>query len=362
MQTSLFPTRSAAVTQTAGIDRNNIALTTFSHQENRANDICPTDGKFYAPFDMHCVMHESKIHRDGSISPYMSVFVSDNVVMTPVGNHKVTFFCTHGGKKIVTDKGVEVKKGASFKQGDHFYTQGREDGKDNDGNLIEFGPHIHIDARLGDNFIDMDLTKIKQNYYLEGDLPIEDIFYNNGTKLDFENSIYVRKFTLINSGQWNGWIADGSEWYYYENGVKVSGWKQTSEGWFYLDPNKGNAMLTGWFTEKGSSYYFNPKDGEAGHKENYVGGVMLTGWQWIDDHWYLFGDGGVMQTGWVWSSAWLGWYFLYTSGAEAGQMAVSTWIDKVYYVGSDGKMYKDGIFTVDGVRYSFDNSGVATRL
>ena len=221
MQTSLFPTRSAAVTQTAGIDRNNIALTTFSHQENRANDICPTDGKFYAPFDMHCVMHESKIHRDGSISPYMSVFVSDNVVMTPVGNHKVTFFCTHGGKKIVTDKGVEVKKGASFKQGDHFYTQGREDGKDNDGNLIEFGPHIHIDARLGDNFIDMDLTKIKQNYYLEGDLPIEDIFYNNGTKLDFENSIYVRKFTLINSGQWNGWIAYGSEWYYYENGVKV---------------------------------------------------------------------------------------------------------------------------------------------
>ena len=63
MQTSLFPTRSAAVTQTAGIDRNNIALTTFSHQENRANDICPTDGKFYAPFDMHCVMHElSLIH------------------------------------------------------------------------------------------------------------------------------------------------------------------------------------------------------------------------------------------------------------------------------------------------------------
>ena len=121
-------------------------------------------------------------------------------------------------------------------------------------------------------------------------------------------------------------------------------------------------MLTGWFTEKGSSYYFNPKDGEAGHKENYVGGVMLTGWQWIDDHWYLFGDGGIMQIGWVWSSAWLGWYYLYTSGAEAGQMAVSTWIDKVYYVGSDGKMYKDGIFTVDGVRYSFDNSGVATRL
>lgn len=55
-----------------------------------------------------------------------------------------------------------------------------------------------------------------------------------------------------------------------------------------------------------------------------------------------------MQTGWVWSAAWQGGYYLYTSGAKAGQMAVSTWIDDVYYVGSDGKMYKGGVFTVDG--------------
>lgn len=337
MQTSLFPTRSADVTQTAGIDRNNNALTTYSHEENRANDICPTDGKFYAPFDMHCVMHENKIHRDGSISPYMSVFVSDDVVATPIGNYKVTFFCTHGGEKIITDKGVELKKGTPFKQGDHFYTQGGEGGKDADGNEIIYGPHIHIDARLGDNFIDMDYTDKAQRYYLEGDLPIEDIFYDDNTDLNFEKSIYVREFTLKQSDQWNGWIADGSEWYYYENGVKVSGWIKTSDGSFYLDPNNGNAMATGWIKINGSWFYLNPKQGEAGHKDGLAGGAMVTGWVKDGSDWYWMSPtSGVMQVS-TWVAAAGGvWYYVLSSGKMATNCQIKDG-GKYYAFASDGK-------------------------
>lgn len=361
MQDSLFPTQSAKVNQTPGVDRDNNPLPTFSHAENRAIDICPTDGRFYAPFDMTCVFHQRKPGFNGQSSPVMSVFISDNVVQTPVGNYKVTFFCTHGGEDIDTAVG-KLKKDNHYTQGQHFYTQGNDGGLDENGDQIFIEVHIHFAARLGDTFTDMDVTEKVGNYYLKGDLPVEDIFFDDNTEFKWNNAPWCIKFTLKQSGQWNGWIADGSEWYYYKNGVKASGWLKTSDGTFYLDPNNGNAMLTGWFKEGSSNYYFNPKAGEAGHQEKYVGGVMLTGWQWIDEHWYLFGEGGVMQTGWVWSAAWEGWYYLYTSGAEAGQMAVSTWIDKVYYVGSDGKMYKGGVFTVDGVKYSFDNSGVATRL
>lgn len=33
----------------------------------------------------------------------------------------------------------------------------------------------------------------------------------------------------------NGWVQDGSNWYYYVDGEKVSGWKKIGGSWYYFD-------------------------------------------------------------------------------------------------------------------------------
>ena len=85
---------------------------------------------------------------------------------------------------------------------------------------------------------------------------------------------------------------------------------------------------------------------------------MLTGWVWLDDHWYFFNpENGMMQTGWVWSKAYQAWYYFYTSGSEAGQMAKSAWIENIYYVLSNGMMAKNCQILYNGKYYAFNNSG-----
>ena len=322
MQTSLFPTKAAKVTQTAGIDRKGNPIDTFSHGENRAIDICPTDGKFYAPFNMTCKYHQRENGYNGAKVAIMSVFVSDEVVATPTGNSRVTLVCMHGG-----DCGPYV--GCKYRQGEHFYTQGDDGGLDANNRPLVMPIHIHMDVRKGSNFESMDLTPTIQNYYLAGDLPVEDIFYNNSTVLTWGSGSDCVPFTLKTAGsQQEGWIQEGTIWYFYKNGVKVKGWMSEGGAWYYLDYTTG-AMKTGWAADGSKWYYLNPANGH-----------MVTGWFWDAGNaaWYYLNpnNGGAMQTYWL------------TDGG------------KKYYLGSDGKMFKDRRERIDGVWYTFDNSGVAT--
>ncbi|SCW71137.1 hypothetical protein SAMN02910456_02729, partial [Ruminococcaceae bacterium YRB3002] len=41
------------------------------------------------------------------------------------------------------------------------------------------------------------------------------------------------------SGGSNGWIKDGSDYYYYKNGKMVTGWLQVGSPWYYMDPETG---------------------------------------------------------------------------------------------------------------------------
>lgn len=373
-QISLLPSVNTEITQGPGyckdgtkFNRGDSANYAYSHQFYRAVDLHTENKQLRAPFDCRCV-HFSY---EGFTSVKAAVFQSIEKVITPSNPNNpcyVSFMVQHGGDSIDTDKG-KLKVGLDFKQGQVIYTEGTQG---------EVAEHIHINVILRQwtsisqdlGYVTMDgydkygnPYELKDVGYLKNDCNIEDAFYaEQGETVSFDADAklwegHINFNTYTGKLEWNGWIADGSEWYYYKNGVKASGWLKTSDGTFYLDPNNGNAMLTGWFKEGGSNYYFNPKAGEAGHQEKYVGGVMLTGWQWIDEHWYLFGEGGVMQTGWVWSAAWEGWYYLYTSGAEAGQMAKATWIEDIYYVLSDGKMAKNCQIRYNGKYYAFNNSG-----
>lgn len=362
MENCMLPFYGGFIGQGPGINSDGSTKVTYSHDGYRAIDVTPTDKLVYAPCKVKCVYHDrisyTNENREPCQSAKLAVFTSVEKVKCPEFESVVTFLFTHGGEVIPTAYGnLEASDIIIYNQGDLIYRTGVDAGIVN-GKPQTLDEHVHINVKLG-TFSTFNYVGVPRYITLFDDVNIERVCYKReGDNITIFDYYTLPTFISVkDDGQWNGWIADGSEWYYYKNGVKASGWLKTSDGTFYLDPNNGDAMLTGWFKEGSSNYYFNPKAGEAGHQEKYVGGVMLTGWQWIDEHWYLFGEGGVMQTGWVWSQAYQAWYYFYTSGAEAGQMAKATWIEDIYYVLSDGKMAKNCQIRHNGKYYAFNNSG-----
>ena len=269
------------------------------------------------------------------------IFKSDNPVYIPgETSPKTIFICmTH-----CDDIAWVVQKG-HFNQGELCYYEGTYGGsactKYINGVLTQgwgvgfYDIHLHIEVTLAD--ASGSYGEIVTPYYsLKNSRKLEEIFYVNGITEKYAGALSGFQ-TYSGSSEWNGWIADGSEWYYYENGVKVSGWIKTSDGSFYLDPSNGNAMATGWIKIDGSWFYLNPKDGEVGHNDKYVGGAMLTGWVKDGADWYWMSPtSGVMQVS-TWVAAANGvWYYVLSSG----KMAVNCQIKdggKYYAFAGDGK-------------------------
>lgn len=158
----------------------------------------------------------------------------------------------------------------------------------------------------------------------------------------------------------DGWQQVNGKWFFIRNRAKVTGWLWRYDYWYYLDPTTG-AMVTGWLTWNGNTYYLRPLDKAiddglpdregsmiAGRSseiggvvytfdqngallggkidENPLGlqngfrkegpdwyfyrsnGVMVTGWELVNNTWYLFGSNGKMLTGWQYVGG--KWYYL----------------------------------------------------
>ena len=184
---------------------------------------------------------------------------------------------------------------------------------------------------------------VKSSWSLIANEPIQSIFYINDTdiKSDIPYVTGVPAWKTFDLGPFDpsnksdGWYKHNGKQYYVENHACATGWKKVDNCWYFFNPASGN-----------------------NHKNDYETGEMLTGWVWLDDHWYFFNpENGMMQTGWVWSKAYQAWYYFYTSGSEAGQMAKSAWIENIYYVLSNGMMAKNCQILYNGKYYAFNNSG-----
>lgn len=152
------------------------------------------------------------------------------------------------------------------------------------------------------------------------------------------------RFYLSQSGEpVDGWQTIDDQFYYFENYVLVSGWKNLEEGTYYF--REDGTLHTGWLEEDGSQYYFDEQgrmvtglyaldeetylfgeDGQLQHGwiqledgQFYFddAGNMVTGWQEIDGKTYYFDDNGAMHIGWLWQGEYR-YYF-----QEDGTMAVS---------------------------------------
>ncbi len=79
---------------------------------------------------------------------------------------------------------------------------------------------------------------------------------------------------------------DGCEYAFDENGYMLTGWQYLNFHWYYFEPTTG-AKVYGWRAIDGKWYYFDP--------DNF--GEMYTYWLNIGDNRYYLDENGVMQTG-----------------------------------------------------------------
>ncbi len=114
-----------------------------------------------------------------------------------------------------------------------------------------------------------------------------------------------------------GVYKEGNQKYYYEKGVRVTGWKKVGKRWYYCQPKKNGAIATGFKTIKGKRYVFSTKTGK-----NYT-----RGWHKINGRRYYVLKKGRLKTGWLTKNG--NRYFLKKKGKHIGAALTG-----VHYMGS----------------------------
>ena len=123
----------------------------------------------------------------------------------------------------------------------------------------------------------------------------------------------------------NGWIKEGSTWYYYENGALARNKWISSTYWVGAD----GKMATSSWVDNGR-YYVGAngtwvKDAKKPEAAKPV--EKKQGWVKEGNAWYFYYQGQITRNAWV-GSYWLG---------SDGKMATSSWVDNGrYYVGANG--------------------------
>ena len=134
---------------------------------------------------------------------------------------------------------------------------------------------------------------------------------------------------------------DGQYYLFAPNGAQQVGWQTVNGKRYYYDPETGEPVF-GTVIWRGETYYVTPEDGKSvdeqlilpdGIRQTDSEGVMLTGWQMLEEQPHYFSENGIMQTGW-----------LILDGAR-------------YYFDETGVL-QTGWLTLEGQRYCFSESGV----
>ena len=163
------------------------------------------------------------------------------------------------------------------------------------------------------------------------------------------------------------------------------GWYEEGGHRYYLDPNKGGAMATGWTEIEGEPYCFTSA------------GLLITGWYEEAGKYYYFGEDGIMASGWtviekerhyldeITGAAVSGWqeiggarcYLDAKGGVCTGWQEIggsryyltdqgtvyTGWLeieDERYYLAEDGTV-TTGWMELEGQRYYFLESGAAAK-
>lgn len=174
-----------------------------------------------------------------------------------------------------------------------------------------------------------------QNHYLTDGQLITD-----NTKLNLHSSVFTVGGAAAGTLQppsegtvekSDGWKYENGAWYYYETGVKRTGWICDSGVNYYL--HQDGAAATGWTEINGKNRFFSDT------------GAMRTGWLKTQDGLYYMLSNGVAAVGWKEIDG-QKYYF-----DEAGRLCKNTWVTEDgdrYYVQADGTMVTGWIDLPEG--------------
>ena len=135
----------------------------------------------------------------------------------------------------------------------------------------------------------------------------------------------------------NGWIKEGSTWYYYENGTLARNKWISSTYWVGAD---GKMATDSWVD--GGRYYVGANGAwvKDAKKQEVKSEVKKNGWLKEGSTWYYYENGTLARNIWV-GNYWLG---------ADGKMATNTWVDNGrYYVDGSGAWVKNA---GQGINYS----------
>ena len=140
------------------------------------------------------------------------------------------------------------------------------------------------------------------------------------------------------------WILKDSKWWYEhkDGSYTSSGWEKIDNKWYMFDSE--GWMIYDW-KKDGNSWYF------LGESDD---GSMKTSWHLIDKVWYYFDKNGTMLTGWQKINN--NWYYFDKSGAMKTGWIVDD--NKDYCLYSTGEM----VCNCNYIGYSFASNGVATKI
>lgn len=264
------------------------------------------------------------------------------------------------------DNGVYARNGwIQYKDGDWLYAKADgslyQDQWLQSGSAWYYFDHVWM-AYGGTYHIDGKDHKFAENGLWLGEVAdTEEIEYSNGWHYLYENYLEGTKEgwkyyygghpvydTLNIDGVWysfgwggfmyaNTFSLDG--YYCGANGaiIDYTGWQMIDGRWCYFTTE--NKAASGWFVVDGTKYYSYTK---AEYDDN---GIVLkfsigiaTGYKVIDEKLYNFASGG----------------------ACLGEVTTDGWYyadDEWYYV-QNGKLVRDDIISIGGVKYAFDSEGV----
>ena len=75
-------------------------------------------------------------------------------------------------------------------------------------------------------------------------------------------------------------------WYWGSNGEVLTGWLQTGNNWYWLDPANDGVMSRGIVSVGSSRYYLSDS------------GAMAVGWAFDGTDWYYADGSGALASGW----------------------------------------------------------------
>ena len=135
----------------------------------------------------------------------------------------------------------------------------------------------------------------------------------------------------------NGWLKEGSTWYYYENGALARNKWISSTYWVGAD---GKMATDSWVD--GGRYYVGANGAwvKDAKKQEVKSEVKKNGWLKEGSTWYYYENGTLARNKWV-GNYWLG---------ADGKMATNAWVDNGrYYVDGSGAWVKNA---GHGINYS----------